>query len=93
MPTTDTERVRTVLHQTNLLICLFRDDDDKVVFKGWARMALLIEQFSIIEVRTPNVGENKPAGVEADVIIDTKGRALLMKVLFLLFLLHLCDTA
>ena len=50
-----------------------RDDDDKVVFKGWARMALPIEQFSIIEVRKPNVGENKPAGVEADVIIDLKG--------------------
>ena len=50
-----------------------RDDDDKTVFRGWARMALPIEQFSIIEVRKPNVGENKPAGVEADIIIDTKG--------------------
>ena len=53
--------------------CCCRDDDDKVVFKGWARMALPIEQFSIIEVRKPNVGENKPAGVEADVVIDLKG--------------------
>lgn len=39
-------------------------------------MALPIEQFSIIEVRKPNVGENKPAGVEADVIIDLKGTGL-----------------
>lgn len=57
----------------NVCCAFCRDDDDKVVFKGWARMALPIEQFSIIEVRKPNVGENKPAGVEADVIVDLKG--------------------
>ena len=39
-------------------------------------MAVPMEQFSIIEVRKPNVGENKPAGVEADIIIDTKGSHL-----------------
>jgi len=37
-------------------------------------MAVPIEEFSIIEVRKPNVGEHKPAGVEADIIIDTKGQ-------------------
>lgn len=57
-----------------------RDDDDKVVFRGWARMALPIEQFSIIEVRKPNVGENKPAGVEADVIINLKGIRLIHRL-------------
>lgn len=35
-------------------------------------MAVPIEQFGIIEVRKPRVGENKPAAVEADVVIDTK---------------------
>ena len=50
-----------------------RDDEDNIVFKGWARMAVPIQQFSIIEVRKPRVGENKPASVEADIVIDTKG--------------------
>ena len=57
------------------LACGFgcRDDEDNIVFKGWARMAVPIQQFSIIEVRKPRVGENKPASVEADIVIDTKG--------------------
>lgn len=53
-----------------------RDDDDNLVFKGWARMAVPVEQFGIIEVRKPNVGEDKPSAVEADVVIDTRGASL-----------------
>ena len=34
-------------------------------------MAVPIEEFTIIEVRKPNVGENKPADVTADIVIDT----------------------
>ncbi|RHZ66997.1 hypothetical protein Glove_303g82 [Diversispora epigaea] len=36
-------------------------------FTGWARMAVEIEQFNIVEVTKPNLGENKPAQVKADV--------------------------
>ena len=32
-------------------------------FGGWARMAQLVDKFSITEVRKPKVGEAKPAGV------------------------------
>ncbi|DBB15126.1 TPA: hypothetical protein ACH3X3_004135 [Trebouxia sp. C0006] len=50
----------------------YRDEDtDKVGFRGWARMAVPIQEFTIIEVRKPNVGENKPADVTADIAIDT----------------------
>ncbi len=45
--------------------------DDRVEFGGWARMALPISSFKIAEVRKPNVGENKPAGVTAEVLLDT----------------------
>ena len=49
-----------------------RDDEtDKIVFRGWARMAVPIEDYTIIEVRKPNVGENKPADVTADIVVDT----------------------
>lgn len=34
-------------------------------------MAVPIQEFTIIEVRKPNVGENKPADVTADIAIDT----------------------
>lgn len=34
-------------------------------------MAVPIEEFTIIEVRKPNVGENKPADVTADIVIET----------------------
>jgi intron-binding protein aquarius len=47
------------------------DMDDQVQFGGWARMAQPISTFKIAEVRKPNVGENKPAGVTAEVLLDT----------------------
>ncbi len=37
-------------------------------------MAVPIEEFTIIEVRKPNVGENKPADVTADIVIDTSSK-------------------
>lgn len=52
-----------------------RNDEDEVVFRGWARMGLPLTSFSIVEVRKPNVGENKPADVFADIVIDISGRS------------------
>ena len=43
-----------------------------MVFKGWARMALPVQAFNVVEVRKPNVGQNKPASVTADILLDTK---------------------
>lgn len=48
-------------------------EDPVVVFQGWARMALPIAAFDIIEVKPPKVGEAKPAAVTADVVITTQG--------------------
>jgi len=50
----------------------YYDEDDKVRFAGWARMALPLTSCKITEVRKPNVGENKPAAVTADVVVNTK---------------------
>ena len=46
-----------------------------MVFKGWARMALPVQAFNVVEVRKPNVGQNKPASVTADILLDTKSTA------------------
>ena len=52
-------------------------------FHGWARMALPLHAFNVIEVKPPRVGEVKPAAVTADIILDTaRAFALLQPVHF-----------
>ncbi|XP_048393345.1 RNA helicase aquarius isoform X3 [Stegostoma tigrinum] len=46
-----------------------------VVFGGWARMAQPIVTFSIVEVAKPNIGQNWPARVRADVTINLNVRS------------------
>ena len=43
---------------------------DRVVFSGWARMAVPPMSVGIVDVRKPNVGETKPAAVTAEVRFD-----------------------
>lgn len=50
-------------------------EEPVVQFRGWARMALPIAGFDIIEVKAPKVGETKPAAVTADIVISTHGAA------------------
>ncbi|KAJ8289040.1 hypothetical protein COCON_G00016990 [Conger conger] len=45
-----------------------------VVFGGWARMAQTILSFSIVEVAKPNIGDNWPARVRADITINLNVR-------------------
>ncbi len=39
-------------------------------FSGWARMGLPISTFSVVEVGAPNVGENRPSRVRADIAVE-----------------------
>jgi len=48
------------------------DEEIKVHFTGWSRMAIPLHNFAIVEVKKPDVGQNKPAAVTADVVINTK---------------------
>ncbi|XP_073465795.1 RNA helicase aquarius [Aquarana catesbeiana] len=45
-----------------------------IVFGGWARMAQPIVAFSVVEVAKPNIGENWPTRVRADVTINLNVR-------------------
>lgn len=45
-----------------------------IVFGGWARMALPITSFTIVEVLKPNIGERSPASVRADITITLNTR-------------------
>ena len=37
--------------------------------QGWARMALSLNAFTIVEVAKPNIGERQPSRVRADVSV------------------------
>lgn len=45
----------------------WESEDGGVVFGGWARMALPIQDFAVVEVAKPHIGEKKPSRVRADV--------------------------
>ena len=44
-------------------------EDGKTIFNGWARMALPVQTFTIVEVAKPNIGEKQPSRVRADVSV------------------------
>lgn len=64
-----------------LIFCRDDDDESKVVLKGRARMAHPINDFVVLEVNKPNVGENKPSSVKADIKINTASTVSLTRVL------------
>ena len=47
----------------------WRAEDGSVVMQGWARMALTLNAFTIVEVAKPNIGERQPSRVRADVSV------------------------
>ena len=49
-------------------------EDGSTLFQGWARMAQPVARFAVVEVSKPNLGENQPARVRADVHINLNVR-------------------
>ncbi|XP_004519648.1 intron-binding protein aquarius [Ceratitis capitata] len=52
----------------------WQSEDGDVVFGGWARMALPIASFAVVEVTKPHIGERKPSRVRADVSVTLSVR-------------------
>ncbi|XP_034238562.1 RNA helicase aquarius isoform X1 [Thrips palmi] len=52
----------------------WKAEDDSVYFGGWARMAQPIVNFAVVEVAKPNIGENHPSRVRADVTVNLNVR-------------------
>ncbi|XP_046750844.1 RNA helicase aquarius isoform X2 [Diprion similis] len=52
----------------------WRAEDGGVYYGGWARMAQPITQFAVVEVAKPNIGENRPSRVRADVTVNLSVR-------------------
>lgn len=51
-----------------------KSEEDEVVFGGWARMALPIASFAVVEVSKPHIGEKKPSRVRADISVTLSVR-------------------
>lgn len=45
-----------------------------MVFGGWARMALPVASFAVVEVSKPHIGEKKPSRVRADISVTLSVR-------------------
>lgn len=43
------------------------NNEGETAFRGWSRMAVPIKEFSITEVKQPNIGEVKPSSVTVKV--------------------------
>lgn len=52
----------------------WKAEDDSVYFGGWARMAQPIVNFAVVEVAKPNIGENHPSRVRADITVNLNVR-------------------
>lgn len=52
----------------------WESETGSVVFRGWARMAQPIANFAVCEVAKPNVGEDKPSRVRADITVNLSVR-------------------
>ncbi|XP_058118487.1 RNA helicase aquarius [Anopheles ziemanni] len=52
----------------------WQSEDGDAVFGGWARMALPIQSFAVVEVSKPHIGEKKPSRVRADVSVTLNVR-------------------
>ncbi|XP_017468597.1 PREDICTED: intron-binding protein aquarius [Rhagoletis zephyria] len=52
----------------------WQSEDGDVIFGGWARMALPIASFAVVEVTKPHIGERKPSRVRADVSVTLSVR-------------------
>lgn len=48
----------------------WKAEDGSAHFGGWSRMALPLDSFVIVEVAKPNIGENHPSRVRADVTVN-----------------------
>lgn len=52
----------------------WNSEEGDVMFGGWARMALPIASFAVVEVAKPHIGEKKPSRVRADVSVTLSVR-------------------
>ncbi|XP_019878186.2 RNA helicase aquarius [Aethina tumida] len=69
-----TYEIRQDIEDAVSRLCPWKSEDGSVYFGGWARMAQPITAFAVVEVAKPNIGENRPSRVRADVTVNLNVR-------------------
>lgn len=69
-----TYEIRQDIEDAVIRMLPWQSEEGEVVFGGWARMALPIQEFAVIEVGKPLLGERKPSRVRADVSVSLNVR-------------------
>ncbi|XP_070491078.1 RNA helicase aquarius [Chironomus tepperi] len=69
-----TYEIRQDIEDAVIRMLPWQSEENEVVFGGWARMALPIQEFAVIEVGKPRIGERRPSRVRADVSISLNVR-------------------
>ncbi|XP_030854514.1 RNA helicase aquarius isoform X2 [Strongylocentrotus purpuratus] len=64
-----TYEIRQDVEDAVLRMKPWKAEDGSCFFGGWARMAQAITSFSVVEVSKPNIGENHPGSVRADITL------------------------
>lgn len=52
----------------------WQSEEGELVFGGWARMALPVASFAVIDVAKPHIGERKPSRVRAEIAVTLSVR-------------------
>lgn len=69
-----TYEIRQDIEDAVIRMLPWQSEEGEVVFGGWARMALPIQEFAVVEVGKPHLGEKRPSRVRADVSVSLNVR-------------------
>lgn len=69
-----TYEIRQDIEDAVIRMLPWQSEEGEVVFGGWARMALPIQDFAVCEVGKPLLGEKKPSRVRADFSVSLNVR-------------------
>eukprot|EP00742_Colponemidia_sp_Colp-10_P003252 GILJ01003462.1.p1 GENE.GILJ01003462.1~~GILJ01003462.1.p1 ORF type:complete len:1476 (+),score=301.52 GILJ01003462.1:977-5404(+) len=61
------------IHRMAPVACEGDRPANRTTFSGWARMALPIRSFTVVNVKRADIGENKPAEVRAEMVFSLAG--------------------
>ncbi|CRK91492.1 CLUMA_CG005158, isoform A [Clunio marinus] len=69
-----TYEIRQDIEDAVIRMLPWASEEGEVVFGGWARMALPVQDFAVVEVGKPRIGEKRPSRVRADVSVSLNVR-------------------
>lgn len=74
-----TFEIRQDIEQSVFQMKPWKNDRNELIYGGWARMALHIDHFSVIEIKPPKIGEKYPSRVRAEVRVAVSVREKVKK--------------